>query len=175
MLIILGGLPGTGKTTIARALAKKIGAVHLRIDSIEEALISSGVGEEDLGPAGYMVAYELARDNLRIGLTVIADSVNPIELTRAAWRSVAIDSKCEFMEVEIVCSNGAAHQQRVEARTNAVRILTWQQVLDREYEPWRSVTKQIDTAEFSVDECISAVERILHRGSASAALLDESF
>ncbi len=38
MLIALGGLPGTGKTTIARELARQLGAVHLRIDSIEQAL-----------------------------------------------------------------------------------------------------------------------------------------
>jgi predicted kinase len=43
MLIIFGGLPGTGKTTIARALAHQIGAVHLRIDSIEQAIRDSEV------------------------------------------------------------------------------------------------------------------------------------
>jgi len=34
MLIIFGGLPGVGKTTIARKLARHLGAVHVRIDSI---------------------------------------------------------------------------------------------------------------------------------------------
>lgn len=38
MLIILGGLPGVGKTTLAGA----IGAVHVRIDSIEQALRDAG-------------------------------------------------------------------------------------------------------------------------------------
>jgi predicted kinase len=42
MLIIFGGLPGTGKTTIARELARQLGAVHVRIDSIEEAILDSG-------------------------------------------------------------------------------------------------------------------------------------
>lgn len=42
MLIAFGGLPGTGKTTVAQTLARKLAAVYLRIDSLEQALIASG-------------------------------------------------------------------------------------------------------------------------------------
>jgi len=38
LLVVLSGLPGVGKTTVARDLAVASGAVHLRIDSIEQAL-----------------------------------------------------------------------------------------------------------------------------------------
>ena len=76
-----------GKTSIASGLARVIGAVHLRIDSIEQALRNSQVTVT--GPEAYVVAHAIAVDNLRLGHTVIADSVNPIEITRAAWRSVA--------------------------------------------------------------------------------------
>ena len=76
MLLIFGGLPGVGKTAGAMGLAREIGAVHLRIDSIEQALRNSGVDVS--GPEGYEVAYAIAEDNLRLGRTVIADSVNPI-------------------------------------------------------------------------------------------------
>jgi predicted kinase len=37
-LYILSGLPGTGKTTISQLLAQRITAVHLRIDTVEQAL-----------------------------------------------------------------------------------------------------------------------------------------
>ena len=79
MLIVLSGLPGTGKTTIARALARELSAVNLRIDSIEQALRCEGLRVEG---EGYDVAYAVAEDNLRLGRTVIADCVNPWPLTR---------------------------------------------------------------------------------------------
>jgi len=60
MLIVFGGLPGTGKSTLARALARERHATYLRVDTIEQALRSSGTLTGDLGPAGYMSAYALA-------------------------------------------------------------------------------------------------------------------
>jgi predicted kinase len=78
MLIVFSGLPGTGKTSIATLLARETGAVYLRIDSIEQAMRDSGAVRQCLDDAGYRVAYAVAEDNLRIGRTVIADSVNPI-------------------------------------------------------------------------------------------------
>ncbi|MGO6670405.1 AAA family ATPase, partial [Rhizobium ruizarguesonis] len=45
MLIIFGGLPGSGKTTIARALAERLNAVHVRVDTIEQAIRASGIAD----------------------------------------------------------------------------------------------------------------------------------
>ena len=86
LLIVIGGLPGTGKTSLARGLARALDAVHLRIDTIEQALRSATMGSDALGTAGYVVGYGVAADNLRLGRTVVADAVNPLTSTRAAWR-----------------------------------------------------------------------------------------
>jgi predicted kinase len=98
MLIVFAGLPGAGKTTIARTLAQKLGAVHLRIDTIEQALRSSRVLKSDVGPAGYLVAQRVAEENLRIGRLVVADSVNPLQVTRGAWRAVAEQASTDVIE-----------------------------------------------------------------------------
>jgi adenylate kinase family enzyme len=39
VLVVFGGLPGTGKTTLSRAVAEALGAVWLRIDAIEAAIL----------------------------------------------------------------------------------------------------------------------------------------
>jgi predicted kinase len=64
MLIVLSGLPGTGKTTIAQILSRQCRATYLRIDTIEQAILSSPRTQNDLGALGYVVACEIARANL---------------------------------------------------------------------------------------------------------------
>jgi predicted kinase len=99
MLIILSGLPGTGKTTIARELARQLAAVHVRIDTIEQIIRESNPGRP-VDDAGYRVGYGVATDNLRVGRTVIADSVNPLPETRKAWRDVAYKLRVDAIDVE---------------------------------------------------------------------------
>src|SRR5262250_779249 len=114
MLIVFGGRPGTGKTVIARELARQIGAVYLRIDSIEQAVRDSGTMAHPVNDAGYRAAYAVAGENLCLGLYVIADCVNPLQLTREAWLRVARQSGVGIFEVEVTCSDLGAHQLRVE-------------------------------------------------------------
>ncbi|MDS7870165.1 MULTISPECIES: AAA family ATPase [Klebsiella] len=162
MLLIFGGLPGTGKSTIARLLAARLGAVWLRIDSIEQALIrAKTVTLHDIGPAGYLVAYAIAADNLRLGNVVIADSVNPIAITRQAWRAVATGNAVPFLEIELTCPDQTQHRYRVENRAADIRghiLPDWQKVITREYEPWRTASLTLDTSVLTAEE---AVERIL--------------
>ena len=110
MLIIFGGLPGVGKTTIARELARQLGAIHVRVDSIEQAIRDSGTLSQPLNDAGYLVAYAIAEDNLRLGRTVIADSVNPVHLSRDAWIGVAHRARAGAAEVELICSDPQQHR-----------------------------------------------------------------
>jgi len=147
MLYIFGGLPATGKTTLSTRLARRIGAVHVRIDTIEQALRDGGLRVD--GPQGYCVAYAVAADNLRLGRTVVADSVNPIGVTREAWRAVAGTAGSAFVEIEVVCTDAAEHRRRAETRAVDIRNLTartWEENLQREYAPWPNAHVVLDTA-----------------------------
>ena len=161
MLIALSGLPGTGKTTIAQSLARKIGAVYIRIDSLEQAYMESGKVRTDVGAAGYLAGYAVARDNLQLGLSVVADSANLLHITRNAWRAVAIDTGVRVVEIELICSDKEEHRRRVEGRRahpENFEMPTWESVLERQCDLWVSGHLVIDTTAVPVTQ---AVEKII--------------
>ena len=172
VLVVLTGLPGVGKSTLARALAARVGGVPLRIDTIEDAMVRSGVvpragGWAAVPDAGYQVAYALAEELLGAGHLVVADCVNPFDETRAAWRAVGGRAGVPVLEVEVVCSDEAEHRTRVERRAAEpadVRRPTWQDVLDRRYEPLPAGpgTLRVDTAA-GVEAVLATVVDAVHR------------
>ncbi len=159
-LIIFSGLPGSGKSTLATRLASRFGATYLRIDTIEQAL--RDVCEiSQIDGKGYRLAYRIAQENLHVGNLVIADSVNPWNLTRNEWNGVAEELGATFINVEIVCGDEEEHRRRIESRGSTVpglKLPTWKEVLHRDYHPWIGPRVQLDTSgkttEQSLDDLI---------------------
>ena len=158
-LYIFAGLPGSGKSTLAKQIARQRDAAYLRVDTIEQALRDlCGI---DVQGEGYRLAYRVALDNLRIGRNVVADSCNPIELTRREWERVAIDAGARRVNIEVVCSDPSEHRRRIETRTVDVAGLalpTWEDVVQREYHAWTADRIVVDTAAQSPQR---TVERLL--------------
>lgn len=158
-LIVFSGLPGVGKTTVAKILCRKLRACYLRADTIEQTLHRQMPGHP-ITCEGYEVAYSIAEENLALGCDVIADSVNPIALTRDAWRQVAVLSEAFCLEVEIICSHMPTHRQRVENRKadiSGMTLPTWQKVIERNYAPWHRTHFIIDTASLAPEEAAEQI------------------
>lgn len=160
-LVSVGGLPATGKTTVARALAAELGAAYLRIDTIESAIDrSEGDARHTNGwdcPPGYEVGYAVAADQLRVGLDVVAESVNALPETRDAWRATAARVGARLVEVEVVCSDPDEHRRRAEQRVLDIPGLikpTWEQISNREYHPWDRDRVVVDTAGVGIDDAV---------------------
>jgi predicted kinase len=160
VLVVVGGLPATGKSTIAGILARQTKTPYLRMDRIEQAIVAWSSLSHPLGPVGYAVAYELAQEQLELGLDVIVECVNPITLTRDSWLRTADEAGAGIVEVEVVCSDESEHQRRVEIRTPDVAgllIPTWAAVLGREYEPWSRKHVVVDSARMTASDATQLI------------------
>ncbi len=161
MLYIFSGLPGVGKTTLSKALAQRIAAVYLRVDTIEQSLRDQGV---NVAAEGYYAAWRVAEDNLRLGKSVVADSCNPLPISRQGWQSVAISTQADYTNIEVFCSDISEHKLRVESRQtdiSGLKLPTWDQVLNRDYEPWRGDRLVIDTYGQSIAQSQQALLHLL--------------
>lgn len=157
-LYIFSGLPGSGKTTLSQLLAKKVGAAHVRVDTIEQAL--RDLCSIHVQGEGYRLAYRVASDILHAGVSVVADSCNPIELTRREWEQVALVAGARYVNIEVICSNTTEHRNRVETRPSTIpglKMPTWSDVESREYHEWTVERFVIDTADKTESQCLNAL------------------
>lgn len=160
VLVIVGGLPGTGKSSTATRLARAAKTPYLRVDRIEQAIVAESSLTHPVGGIGYAVAYALAGEQLGLGLDVIVECVNPLPVTRDAWISIAAAAQAGIVEVELVCSDPVEHRRRVEARATDVEGLvkpTWAEVSRREYQPWDRPHLVIDCARWSPEEAATRI------------------
>jgi predicted kinase len=137
-------------------------AAYLRIDTIEQAIAHSGELTAAPTAVGYLTGCALAADQLRVGLLTIVECVNPLKITRDAWRRVATHHGAWIVEAELICSDQQEHQRRVESRTTdlpGVVLPTWQQVVDRNYEPWDREHLVIDTAASSIADTVEQIHQ----------------
>ena len=166
MLIVISGLPGTGKTTLAEALARRIGAAHLSVDIVEEALRGAGF---DAGWTTGVAAYEgvraAAEQNLLLGLTVVVDAVNDSEAARQTWRNAASAAGSVVRFVLLRPPPPSEHRRRIRDRARARRHVdepTWAQVMERArtYEGWSDEPIHVSASE-PVDLLVRRLEHEL--------------
>lgn len=162
MLVVLSGLPGVGKTTVARAVARRLRATHLSVDSVEDALLAAGLDAGwTTGVAAYAAVAAAATQNLLLGATVVVDAVNDSEAARGVWRRAADGANVKVSCFVLTPPPTAEHQRRLSSRRRGFRHVaepTWSDVADRarHYEPWGDAVQALDAAA-SVDELANRV------------------
>ncbi|SDJ38544.1 AAA family ATPase [Nonomuraea jiangxiensis] len=142
MLIVISGLPGAGKSSIAEALGRQLGTPVLSVDPVEAAMWRAGIDrDQPTGLAAYVVVEALASEMLALDQTVIVDAVNDVAEAREQWRGLALRRGVELRFIEVACSDPVLHQRRLENRRRGIDGFpepTWASVQARRagFEAW---------------------------------------
>lgn len=150
MLVQVCGLPGSGKTTLAAAVADAVPVVALRVDAVEAAMRRFDVPPARSGIAAYAVLHAVAAPHLGRGQVVVADAVSPSAAARAGWVGTAAAHGVPLRVVEVVCPDADEHRRRVETRVAdlvGLPLPTWDDVraTAREYEPRQDERLVVDS------------------------------
>jgi len=162
MLIVMSGLPATGKSAIADALAVAVNGLVVSVDPIESALLTSGIEpNQPTGMAAYAVAAAIAETNLRLDRTVIVDAVNSVGQAKTWWIELSRREDVRLLVVEAICSDEAIHRQRLTDRRRALAIEepSWETVTLRreEWVAWPFAPLVVD----AVDPLAENVARVV--------------
>jgi predicted kinase len=136
-LIVFAGLRGTGKTTLARAVARELRATYLDKDTIKDAAMALARarkiegGAEFAGALSYELLIPLAKDNLTLGLPVVVDSPAGYRVFQDQVDELARQVRVEIRLVECITTDEAQWQQRAERRGETLpehRARDWEAV-----------------------------------------------
>ena len=168
-LIVFTGLPGAGKSHIAEAVARELGIPVFAKDWLEATLIRCELKPAENGPplgsAGYQLLMTLAERQLQLGQSVILDSVASTVSIRAEWRALAQAYQAEWHVIECICSEEAAHRDRLGVRQRGIpgwHELDWSEVerVKAYYAPWDEERLSLDAVK-PLAENIAAALRYL--------------
>jgi predicted kinase len=139
-LILFSGLPGSGKTTLARMVARHLRIPLLGKDRFQSALRTHGLAARAT-PDGYHLMLDLADEQLSLEVSIILDAVFPKDGFRLAARDIARRNGANFRAIYCYCSDETIWQERMKERQEFVPNWTpvdWDEVqrLRAFYQPW---------------------------------------
>ncbi len=114
-LLVVGGLPGTGKSSVAETFARRLGAEYLNSDVVRKILAGAGPGTSFPAPVGegiYTAAMDeltyremllQAGNSLRAGRSMVLDATFSREWWRRQTRALARRSGARAVMVECHC------------------------------------------------------------------------
>ncbi|WP_456474754.1 AAA family ATPase [Candidatus Pyrohabitans sp.] len=138
MLVLITGLPGTGKSTIAMHLARRLRATVLRTDVIRKQLFPEPKYTEEEKELVYKVTFMIAEYLLRAGKNVILDGTFYRRSLRERVYRLARAARTKLIIVECSAPEFVV-RQRMEARAKKKNLPT-----DADFDVYLKIRSQFE-------------------------------
>lgn len=170
-LILIAGLPGVGKTTLAKELANKTEAVHFEIDEVKRKVVPKDMVADAIDPPEYRWQYysETIRKLPELfaqshSNTVIIDETFHLTEFRDMWQHAADSLKIRLHWIETVCEEETLKERLCVGKDRECHILGDKAypmycMFKEKFEPFECTREVVDTCE----DTASQVERIVRK------------
>jgi len=165
-LLVVGGMPGAGKTTLCTALSQRLGWTLLRSDQVRRELFASTPDDRYSATATAATYAELLRRGgaaLSLGMSVILDATWPVAAGRAAAAQLGVDTRSDLVEfecrlpVETAARRAGLRSQAGRDLSEANSDVAREQAAVRD--PWPTAIK-VDTSTTPADALTSALMQL---------------
>ncbi|MBN2330661.1 MAG: AAA family ATPase [Candidatus Aenigmarchaeota archaeon] len=150
MLYLVCGLPGTGKTTVAKELSSLTGGIVLRTDEIRKQLLSNPQYTPEEKRLVYDAMLRTAGSMLRAGALVILDATFHLRKEREAAKDMAGKAGSGHVMIEVRCDERTVREhlrkRRVGADESDADFGVYKKI-EQEWEPLKGEHHVIDISE----------------------------
>lgn len=169
-LIMFAGMPGSGKTTLARMLARHLNLPVFSKDRVQRVLRDHHLTAENTGD-GYYIILDMADEQLDLGVSVILDATFPLDHFRMVASEIAARHQARLCPFYCHCSDDAVWHSRMNQRVQYVpgwKPVGWDDVLRMRqyYQPWNEnavVLDSIHQPETNFPRVLQAVNEAVRR------------
>ncbi|MDX8148964.1 ATP-binding protein [Lentzea sp. BCCO 10_0061] len=165
VVVLVAGIPGAGKSTIAELLARRLRTPIFSMDWVMGALVlGRAVTEENAYEVGDLQLRASVARHVQLGIDVIVDATGHTREERDQWRELTERLGGVFVGVECVCSDEVLHRERIDGRDRGIpgwyATVPWEHVQRMRglWEPWEDDHLVLDSAVETPD---TSLERVL--------------
>jgi predicted kinase len=149
-LIVVSGLPGTGKSHFCRKLAERIDLVTLESDSLRKLLFPTPAYSKEESTQLFRACHGLVGELLRKGISVALDATNLEEHNREQLYHIADQSGAKLIIVRMEAPPEVV-QQRLERRSRREDQLDHSEADWNVYSKMKPTVEKIGRNHFAVD------------------------
>ncbi len=162
MLILVTGLPGSGKTTIARFFSTHSGALHLNSDFLRRELGLMGNYKPEDKERVYSTLLQRAKTGLLAGRDVIVDSTFYKESFRTSFRNLAEMCRVPLVWVEVCAQESTIRERLKKPRADSEADFSVYEKIKSEAEPLTEPHLVLWSDEMSLDQMVMAISQYMN-------------
>ena len=151
---MITGLPGTGKTTFARALAEKLEVRHLNTDMIRDAMGKRGQYDEATKADIYRELFKQAEAELQARRSVIVDGTFYQRSLRADFEEMGKRLEAPVFWIEIKAAEEVIEERVREKRAYSEADFEVYLKIKAQYEPLESPHLILRSDELEIAEMV---------------------